>query len=272
MKAKEFERYRVRPSEEVSLNGLDPADSGAFDKSKEEGLEASGRLCEKIGRLQELLYAGHQHKVLVVLQGMDTSGKDGVIRHVFQGANPQGVKVHAFKQPTAEELDHDFLWRVHGRVPGKGELTLFNRSHYEDVLVVRVHGLVPPEVWKSRYDSINAFEEMLVREGTTILKFFLHVSKEEQERRLRERLDDPDKRWKFSPGDLPERRLWAEYRKAYEDVLSRTSTDRAPWYVIPSDRKWYRNLAVASILVEALEALDMKYPKGGYDPGKIVIR
>jgi len=272
MKAKEFERYRVRPQEKIALRGIDPADTGAYGGSKAEALEAGTGLCAKLGRLQELLYAGHQHKVLVVLQGTDTSGKDGVIRHVFQGVNPQGVKVHGFKSPTPEELDHDFLWRVHRCVPGKGEIAIFNRSHYEDVLIVRVHGLVPPEIWKSRYDSINAFEQMLVREGTTILKFYLHVSQGEQKKRLQDRLDDPEKRWKFNPGDLPERRLWAEYEKAYEDVLSRTSTYRAPWYVIPSDKKWYRNLAVAAILVRALEDLRMKYPASDFDPAKMAIR
>ncbi len=271
MKVQDFDRYRVRPSTRVSLGDHDPADTRAFRGSKGAALEAALALGRKLGDLQELLYAGHEHKVLVVLQGMDTAGKDGVIRHVFEGVNPQGVRVHGFKAPTPEELGHDFLWRIHQRVPEDGEIAIFNRSHYEDVLVVRVHSLVPKEVWKTRYDSINGFEKTLHQEGVVILKFFLHISKDEQKKRLQARLDDPTKRWKFNPGDLPERRLWTDYQKAYEEVLSRTSTPYAPWFVIPSDKKWYRNLAVTALLVEAMKGLDLKYPKADFDPGKIAI-
>jgi PPK2 family polyphosphate:nucleotide phosphotransferase len=268
---KKFQAYRVRPSSQPRLRDLDPAARDAFSGDRDDAHKELAALSEKLVRLQELLYAGHRHKLLVVLQGMDTAGKDGVIRRVFQGVNPQGVRVASFRAPTAEELDRDFLWRVHRAVPGRGELAIFNRSHYEDVLVVRVHGLVPPEVWKSRYESIVAFETMLHREGTTILKFFLHISRDEQKERLQARLDDPAKRWKFNPADLPERALWSEYEKAYEEAIARTSTDQAPWYIVPSDRKWHRDLAVSALLVEALEGLRMDYPKPAFDPAKIVI-
>lgn len=271
MKTEDFQCYRVKPSTNVSLKKADPAETGAFSGGKDEADKALGELKDRIGDLQELLYAEHHHKVLVVLQGMDTAGKDGAVRHVFEGINPQGVKVSGFKQPTAEELGHDFLWRVHKCVPGQGEIAIFNRSHYEDVLVVRVHNLVPKEVWKTRYESINGFEKTLHREGITILKFFLHISKEEQKKRLQARLDDKKKLWKFNPGDLPERRLWSDYRDAYEEALSRTSTDEAPWYIVPADKKWYRNLAISALLVEALESLHMEYPKSDFDPRKIVI-
>jgi PPK2 family polyphosphate:nucleotide phosphotransferase len=271
MKLHDFDRCRVKPGAQVSLAKLDPKETPAFRGGKAKAQHALGRLSRKLDELQELLYAEHRHTVLIVLQGMDTSGKDGTIRHVFEGVNPQGVKVTSFKRPTPEELDHDFLWRVHRGLPGKGEIGIFNRSHYEDVLAVRVHHLVPRAVWESRYKSINAFEKMLEREGTTILKFFLHISREEQKKRLEERLDDRRKHWKFSAADLAERKFWSEYITAYEALLSRTSTAHAPWYVVPSDRKWYRNMAVATVLVEALEALDMKYPKGDINPDQIVI-
>jgi PPK2 family polyphosphate:nucleotide phosphotransferase len=250
---------RIRPGDSVDLDDFDPDDTGSLDKA--EGAKKNQKLQDRLGELQELLYAGHEHKVLVVLQGMDTSGKDGTIRHVMSSVNPQGIRVVSFKKPTDEELDHDFLWRVHPRVPGKGELVVFNRSHYEDVLIVRVHNLVPATTWKKRYDQINDFERMLSENGITVLKFFLHISKDEQRKRLQSRIDDPTKRWKFQHGDLEERKLWGEYRKAYEDVLQKTSTRWAPWYVIPANAKWYRNYLVGSIVVDALEALDMKYPE-----------
>jgi PPK2 family polyphosphate:nucleotide phosphotransferase len=192
---------------------------------------------------------------------MDTGGKDGTIRHVFDGVNPQGVKVASFKKPTPRELAHDYLWRVHPHTPGNGEIVIFNRSHYEDVLVVRVHELVPKKVWNRRYEQINDFERRLAEEGTTILKFFLHISKQEQKERLRARLDEPDKNWKFSSGDLAERALWDDYQQAYEDVLSNTSTKWAPWYIIPADQKWFRNLLISQILVDTLERLKMRYPE-----------
>ncbi|HEV7242893.1 MAG TPA: PPK2 family polyphosphate kinase [Thermoanaerobaculia bacterium] len=222
--------------------------------------EATAKLVDRIGELQELLYAGHQHKVLIILQGMDTSGKDGAIRKVLRETSPQGIHVVSFKKPTETELDHDYLWRVHWQVPGRGELVVFNRSHYEDVLVVRVHSLVPKAVWKKRYEQINNFERMLADEGTTILKFFLHISREEQRERLQARLDDPTKRWKFQHGDLAERKLWSAYMRAYEEVLEKTSTQWASWHIVPADRKVMRDFIVASEVVKALEKLKMKYP------------
>jgi len=256
-----MERYRVEPGSKINLGQWDPSDKSAFEGSKREAREALRALNERLEALQELLYAEHKHKVLIVLQAMDTGGKDGTIRHVFEGVDPQGVKVASFKVPTPEELDHDYLWRVHKQVPARGEIVIFNRSHYEDVLVVRVHNLAPPAVWGRRYAHINDFERLLVEEGTTILKFFLHIGLDEQRERLQARLDEPHKRWKFNLGDLDERRLWPEYQRAYEDVLSKTSAEWAPWYIVPANRKWYRNLVVATILVETLEGLNMRYPQ-----------
>lgn len=266
-----MKRYRVKPGSRVDLSAHNAADKGAFEGGKTKGQEATLDLNQHLEELQEMLYAEHKHKVLVVLQGMDTSGKDGVVRHVFEGVNPQGVRVASFKVPTAVELDHDYLWRIHQHVPGKGEVVIFNRSHYEDLLVVRVHELVPPRVWKKRFAQINAWERMLVEEGTTILKFFLHISLEEQKARMQERLDTPHKRWKFRLGDLEERKLWPAYVEAYEDVLSKTSTRWAPWYIVPSDREWYRNLTVASILVETLKELKMAYPEPEDDLTNVII-
>jgi PPK2 family polyphosphate:nucleotide phosphotransferase len=266
-----MKRYRVEPGSQVDLNRWDPNDKSAIDGDKQEGRKALLELNERLETLQELLYAQHKHKLLVVLQARDAGGKDGTIRHVFEGVNPQGVKVAGFKVPTSEELDHDYLWRVHRRVPGKGELVIFNRSHYEDVLVVRVHELVPPSVWQRRYDQINDFERMLAEEGTTILKFYLHIDQDEQKERFQARLDEPDKRWKFNPGDLKERKLWAKYTKAYNDVLSKTSTEWAPWYIVPANRKWYRNLVVATTIIETLEGLDMRFPEPAEDLDQVVI-
>ena len=229
------------------------------DKAKTQ--QATAKLADRIGELQELLYAENRHKVLIILQGMDTSGKDGTIRKVLREVSPQGVRVVSFKKPSEIELAHDYLWRVHAHVPARGELVVFNRSHYEDVLVVRVHSLVPKRVWKKRYEQINAFERMLADEGTTILKFFLHISPEEQRERLQARLDDPTKRWKFQHGDLEERKLWDDYQRAYEDVLETTSTKWAPWQIIPADRKPMRDFIVAGAVVKALERLKMKYPE-----------
>ncbi len=264
--------YLVRPGAPVNLAEWDPDDRTAFAGKEKKGRKLFQELNERLEALQELLYAEHKHKVLIVLQAMDTGGKDGVIRRVFEGVNPQGVRVVSFKQPTPDELDHDFLWRVHRHVPGRGEMVIFNRSHYEDVLVVRVHKLVPDEVWSKRYAQINDFERMLAEEGTLILKFFLHISLAEQKQRLQERLDDPTKRWKFNPGDLDERKLWPKYMQAYEDAISKTSTAWAPWYIVPSDRKWYRDLVVCLAIVSALEGLKMSYPQPAFDPAKIKIR
>jgi PPK2 family polyphosphate:nucleotide phosphotransferase len=266
-----MDRYRVAPASTIDLGEWDPNDRSGFDGEKRDARHRLDELNDQLEELQELLYAEHRHKVLVVLQGMDTSGKDGTIRHVFEGVNPQGVRVASFKVPTSIELDHDYLWRVHKQVPGRGEITIFNRSHYEDVLVVRVHSLVPEEVWSRRYGHINAFERLLADEGTTILKFFLHIDLDEQKERLQARLQEPHKQWKFSRGDLAERKLWPLYTEAYEEVLSRTSTDWAPWYIVPSNRKWYRNLVIATELVSTLKRLNMQYPKPEDNLSDVVI-
>lgn len=264
-------RYRVEPGTAVRLSERDPADTTGFTGKKKAGRKKAQALNHRLENLQELLYAEGKHRLLVVLQAMDTGGKDGTIRHVFDGTNPQGVKVASFKKPTSRELAHDYLWRVHPHTPGNGEIVIFNRSHYEDVLVVRVHGLVPADVWSRRYDQINAFEKRLADEGTTILKFFLHISKEEQRLRLQARLDEPTKHWKFSRNDLAERQRWDAYAEAYEAVLSKTSTPSAPWYVVPADRKWYRNLVVSEVLVDTLERLDMRYPEAEEGLDQVVI-
>jgi PPK2 family polyphosphate:nucleotide phosphotransferase len=255
-------RYRIKPGTKVALSNRDPDDDGAFDGDRDERDAETSKLNARLEELQELLYAQKRHKLLVVLQAMDTGGKDGTIRHVFDGTNPQGVKVAAFKRPTEEELAHDFLWRVHHHAPAAGEIAIFNRSHYEDVLVPHACKTdVPGKVWKQRYDHINAFERMLADEGTTIVKFFLHISRAEQKKRLQSRLDEPHKRWKFARSDLDTRKLWPRFTAAYEAVLSTTSTKWAPWYVVPANSKSYRNYVVSRILVDTLAALDMKYPE-----------
>ena len=256
-----MKNLRVKPGNKIRLRDFDPDDTSSAPGDKDECNEISSKLIERLGELQELLYAEHRHKVLIVLQGMDTSGKDGTIRHVMSGVSPMSVRSVPFKKPTPAELDHDFLWRVHAQVPAAGEIVIFNRSHYEDVLVVRVHELVPEKVWHKRYDQINAFERTLAETGTTILKFFLHISRKDQRERLQARIDDPTKRWKFQAGYLDERKAWNKYMTAYEDALNETSTDFAPWTIVPSDKKWFRNYVVAKTVVEALEKLDMEYPK-----------
>jgi PPK2 family polyphosphate:nucleotide phosphotransferase len=266
-----MDQYLVKSGTAVDLSQYDCKDKSAFEGKKRDAKHELKMLNARLESLQELLYAEGKQKLLVVLQAMDTGGKDGVIRHVFDGVNPQGVKVASFKKPTSIELAHDYLWRVHPNTPGRGEIVIFNRSHYEDVLVVRVHNLVPPAVWEKRYEHIVAFEKLLVDEGTTILKFFLHISKEEQKERLQARLDTPEKQWKFSVGDLKERALWDDYIKAYEAVLSRTSMDFAPWYIVPADRKWYRNLVIGTIITEKLESLDMVFPEPEDDIENVVI-
>jgi PPK2 family polyphosphate:nucleotide phosphotransferase len=268
LEEKIMDSYRIVPGKKVSLKDFDPDDISDWKNKKDKAQEELMHLCEEIGELQEVLYASHKQKVLIVFQAMDTGGKDGVIRSVFSGVNPQGVHVVSYKVPSTIELDHDYLWRVHRNVPGKGQMTIFNRSHYEDVLVVRVHNLVPKDIWRKRYGHIRDFEKMLVDEGVTIFKFFLHISKEEQRERLMERIDIPKKQWKFNPGDLEERKLWDDYMQAYEDVLEQTSTDYAPWYVIPANRNWYRNLIVANIIAKHLRGLEMEYPRAVEDIGK----
>jgi PPK2 family polyphosphate:nucleotide phosphotransferase len=256
-----MDRYRVDQGAALDLKAVDPNDKSLFPITKKEGKGLLKDLNKQMEHLQELLYAEGKHKVLIVLQAMDTGGKDGTIRHVFEGVNPQGVKVASFKVPTPKELAHDYLWRVHKHTPGSGEIAIFNRSHYEDVLVVRVHELVPQEVWSRRYEHIRAFEKLLADEGTTVLKFYLHIDLAEQKERLQERLDQPDKNWKFSIGDLKERALWDKYLAAYQQALQETSTDYAPWYIIPSNRKWYRNLVISTIVINKLQSLNMAYPE-----------
>lgn len=253
--------YRVKPGSKVDLSKYSPDDHSEFDGGKDEALVELEKLNTRLGELQEILFAENKHKILIVLQAMDTGGKDGTIRRVFSGVNPQGVRVASFKVPSTEELAHDYLWRVHKVVPASGEMVIFNRSHYEDVLVVRVHNIVPPGVWEKRYKQINDFERLLAENGTTLLKFYLHIDLDEQKERLQARLDDPAKHWKFRLGDLAERKRWPAYMQAYEDALSKTSTSYAPWYVIPANRKWYRDWVISSILVETLENLKMKFPQ-----------
>ena len=255
-----MKKYLVKNNDKMNLSDWDPDETSEFDGPKKEALIKIKKLNKRLESLQEMLYAEHKHKVLIILQAMDTGGKDGTIRSVFEGVNPQGVKVASFKVPTPEELDHDYLWRIHKHTPAKGEIVIFNRSHYEDLLVVRVHDLAPEKVWRKRFQHINEFERMLKDEGTTIIKFYLNINQEEQKERLLERINTPEKRWKFNPGDLDERKLWKKYINAYEDVLSKTSKPWAPWYVIPANRNWYRNLVISTILVDTLEKLKMKYP------------
>jgi len=255
-----MDRYRIEPGKKFKLSDYSPDDLGDFEGKKQKGNEKLAEYRAEIDRLQELLYCEHKHRLLVVFQAMDGGGKDGTVRAVFDGVNPQGVRVTSFKVPTEIELDHDYLWRIHAQTPGKGEIVVFNRSHYEDVLVVRVHNLVPKEVWKKRYKQINDFEQQLAEEGTTILKFFLNISLDEQKERMLERLEMPEKRWKFNPGDLDERKLWPDYMSAFEEAIEKTSTKWAPWYVVPANRNWYRNLVVASVIADTMRSWKMQYP------------
>jgi PPK2 family polyphosphate:nucleotide phosphotransferase len=257
------DRLRVKPGSRVRLADWNPDEVFNYDRAGAADIVA--RDLARLANLQERLYAESKRGLLIVLQGIDAAGKDGTVTHVMSGFNPAGVVVTSFKVPTATELAHDYLWRIHDRTPSKGEIAIFNRSHYEDVLVVRVHGFAPQEVWSKRYDQINAFEKTLVEEGTTVLKFFLLISPDEQLQRFQARIDDPEKRWKFKTADLDERKLWPQYTEAFEDALWRCSTDVAPWYVIPANRKWFRNLAVAQIVADTLERMDPHYPPG--EPG-----
>ena len=243
--------WKIAEGNKVHLKDYDPSYTDEHaDHAKQELADLNNELSD----LQEILAAAQKQSLLIILQGMDTSGKDGTIRHVFSGINPQGCEVHAFKQPTPEELAHDFLWRIHKVTPAKGMMGIFNRSHYEDVLVARVHNLVPEAVWSRRYKEINAFEKLLVNSGTIVLKFFLHISYDEQERRLLAREQNKDKAWKLSASDWAERKYWNDYQHAYEDALSQCSTDEAPWYIVPANHKWYRNLAIAHTMVHTMDA------------------
>jgi PPK2 family polyphosphate:nucleotide phosphotransferase len=253
------DKLRVTSDDKFHLAKHDPAET--FGVSKQDAHKEMEKHTERLAELHELLYAEHKRALLIVLQGMDASGKDGTIKHVMSGVNPQGCAVTSFKQPSARELDHDFLWRIHAAVPGKGDIGIFNRSHYEDVLVARVHKLVPKSVWQSRYEQINVFEGILAANEICILKFFLHISSLEQEKRFEQRLQDPAKNWKASPADFREREYWDEYQQAYEDAISRCSPKEAPWYVIPSDHKWFRNYCVSQIVVRTLESFDLQFPK-----------
>jgi len=262
-------RLRVEPGTTVKLADVDPAETHGREKAT--AADATAAVLGRLSDLQERLWAEHRQKVLIVLQGIDAAGKGGTIEHVMGAFNPAGAIVTSFKVPTEPEREHDYLWRVHQHTPGNGRIAVFDRSHYEEVLIVRVHELVPKRVWSRRYDQINAFERMLAEEGTTILKFFLYIDRDEQRERFQARYDDPTKRWKFRMGDLDERKRWDEYIAAFEDVLSRTSTAQAPWYLIPANRKWFRNLAVATIVADTLEDLAPTYPMDPSLPEGLVI-
>jgi PPK2 family polyphosphate:nucleotide phosphotransferase len=258
----------VKPGKQVKLSKWDADDTLSWEKDHKMK-ESLDKAIERLDKLQYLLYAEHKRALLIMLQGLDAAGKDGTIRHVMSGVNPQGCTVTPFKKPSTEELDHDYLWRIHKAVPGYGDIGIFNRSVYEDVLVVRVHNLVPKDVWSKRYDQINDFEELLHDNNIKVLKFFLHISKDEQKKRFEQRIDDPDRRWKISESDFDERKFWDDYVGAYEDVLTKCSTKHAPWFIIPSNKKWFRNLAVSHIITETLESMHMKFPKPTVDVKKL---
>ena len=255
----DYPRYRVEPGTNVDLSAVDPDESEHY-RRKKDVQEELDKQRTRIRELQARLYAEREQALLIVLQAMDTGGKDGTIRGVFQGVNPQGCQVWSFKAPSTEELEHDFLWRYHTKTPPRGMITIFNRSHYEEVLIVRVKGLMPEEVWRHRYAMINEFEHMLSLNKTAIIKFYLHISKEEQKRRLQSRLDDPSKHWKFSSADLKERAYWDQYMAAFEDAIGNCATDYAPWYVVPANNKWYRNLVIARTIADTLEAMNPQFP------------
>ena len=265
MSRRDADRFVVPSGTPFALADRDPADTSGAPGGKRATEAALGPFADDLSALQDRLYAESRQALLVVLQAMDAGGKDGTVKHVFRGVNPQGVRVTSFKAPTEEELAHDFLWRVHAAAPRRGFIAIFNRSHYEDVLVARVHDLVPEPVWRRRYRHIDHFEALLADADVRIVKIFLHISREEQAERLRARLEDPAKRWKFRPEDLAERARWDDYMAAYEEAIARTSTEHAPWYVVPADHKWFRNWAVSRIVIEALEAMDPRYPEPAAD-------
>ena len=254
-----LKKFVVEPGAKVRLGKIDPSYKGGYD-SHEQAAAEIGKQVERIDRLQYLLYADARQSLLIVLQGLDAGGKDGVVRHLFTGMNPQGTFVSCFKEPSKVELAHDFLWRIHQRTPAKGEVAIFNRSHYEDVLVVRVHKLVPRKVWSERFELINDFERVLAENGTRILKFYLHIGPDEQLARFKQRLDDPARRWKISESDYSERELWPQYVEAYEDAIAQTSTKRAPWFVIPANHKWFRDLAISTIIADAMDDMGLELP------------
>jgi PPK2 family polyphosphate:nucleotide phosphotransferase len=266
-----MKEYRIAPGKKLNLGECPTLPEKAGDEFKEETKRVTAKLVLKLAELQDVLYAGHAHRILVVLQGLDTAGKDSSVRNVFSSISPAGMRATAFKTPTQPELEYDYLWRVHEKVPAKGEICVFNRSHYEEVLVVRVQGLASEKVWRRRYRHIVEFERMLTEEGTLILKFFLHISKDEQKKRLEQRLSQKNKNWKWDPGDLRDRASWDKYWEAYEEALARTSTEEAPWYVVPADKKWWRDYVIAETIVSALEGLKMEYPRPKLDVGSIRI-
>lgn len=265
------ERYQVKPGQKVNLGKWDPAETGIFDSKGKARKEMEKNLA-RLSELEYLLYAENKRSVLIVLQAMDAGGKDGTIRHVMGPLNPQSCKVTAFKTPSAEELSHDFLWRIHRAMPQKGQIGIFNRSHYEDVLIVRVKNLVEKRIWSKRYRQINDFERMLSENGVHILKFYLHISKDEQLKRLQARLDNPDKHWKITAADAEERKYWDDYVTAFEEAMTRCSTDYAPWHIIPANTKWYRNLVISEILVETFESFGMTFPKPTADVASIKLK
>lgn len=255
----DFSKHRIQKNSKVVLSKTE-TDGKKIEKDREASETLFRAVRTELVELQEKLYAEGKQQLLVVFQAMDAGGKDGTIRSVFEGVNPQGVEVTCFKRPSEEELAHDFLWRVHKAAPAKGQIGVFNRSHYEDVLVVRVHEIVPEPVWRARYGMINDFEKMLSASGTRIIKFFLHISKSEQKQRFQERIDDPSKRWKFDPADLEKRKYWNEYQQAFEDMLEKCTTKECPWYIVPADQNWYRDLVVASVIVETIKEMNPQYP------------
>jgi PPK2 family polyphosphate:nucleotide phosphotransferase len=266
------ERYGIKHGSRLNLEKIDPREKELFEgRGKEDQEPYFDKLRVELQELQKVLYAQNKHRVLVVLQAMDTGGKDGCIKSVFSRIDPQGIRVCSFKKPSEVELGHDFLWRIHSQVPGQGQLVIFNRSHYEDIIAVRVKKIFADEVWQRRFRHVVEFERMLAEEGTTIVKIFLHIGKDEQRKRLEARLTSPEKLWKFHPEDLNDRALWHEFMEAYEDVISRTSTVHAPWYVVPANRKWYRDLCVARIMVDTLKSLKMEYPKITWDPSSVTV-
>jgi PPK2 family polyphosphate:nucleotide phosphotransferase len=265
------DKLRIQPGTKVRLDRFDPDETFGFKKGSE-SKKLTEKAIERLDLLQSLLYADNKRALLILLQGMDAAGKDGTVRAVMSGVNPQGCHVTSFKVPSHEESEHDFLWRAHLAAPERGQIGIFNRSHYEDVLVVRVHNLVPKEVWKKRYSQINIFEELLAENNVTILKFFLHISKDEQKKRFQERLDDPAHQWKISPADFAERKFWDQYVEAYEEALTKCSTATAPWYIIPANHKWFRNLAISKIVAQTLEDFHMKFPKPAFDLSQYKIK
>ncbi len=261
--------YKVKQGDEIDLSDMDTRDKSLYDGGKEGHYDELHQLREELRQLQNLLYAEGKNKLLVVIQAMDTGGKDGCVKSVFGRVDPQGILVSAFKKPSEEEMAHDYLWRIHQHVPANGMISVFNRSHYEDIIAVRVKNIFPEDVWQKRYRHIVEFERMLADEGTKIVKIFLNISKDEQKERLQARLDDSAKHWKFNPDDLKDRAKWDDFMGAYSELISKTSTDYAPWYVIPADRKWYRNLTVTQIVISALESMDMNYPEIDWDPSSM---